>query len=217
MYLKILSAKCRPFCRDFNNITHYSDTSSVIKTLNFTDRTFPLQWRHNEHDGVSNHQHHDCLLNRLFRRRSKKISKLCASGLCEGNSPVTSEFHTKMTSNVEKVAFLWRHHVPSVSLTYQGLNKNPWYSPDHTSDAISGFKNRWDVWNLTEMLYRGSSSWQFSITLIWWRHQIGDLRCYRAHYDVILMVRVASSRRRPLSASNSCPYWVQILNCLAVI
>ena len=28
-----------------------------------------LQWRHNWRDGVSNHQPHDCLLNRLFRRR----------------------------------------------------------------------------------------------------------------------------------------------------
>ena len=31
-----------------------------------------LQWRHNERDGVSNHQPHDCSLNRLFRRRSRK-------------------------------------------------------------------------------------------------------------------------------------------------
>ena len=31
-----------------------------------------LQWRHNEPYSVSNHQPHDCLLNRLFRRRSKK-------------------------------------------------------------------------------------------------------------------------------------------------
>ena len=31
-----------------------------------------LQWRHNDHDGVSNRQPHGCLLNRLFRRRSKK-------------------------------------------------------------------------------------------------------------------------------------------------
>ena len=30
-----------------------------------------LRWRHNEHDNVSNHQPHDCLLNRLFVRRSK--------------------------------------------------------------------------------------------------------------------------------------------------
>ena len=30
----------------------------------------PLQWRHNEHDGFSNHQPHRCLLNRLFRHQS---------------------------------------------------------------------------------------------------------------------------------------------------
>ena len=30
-----------------------------------------LRWRHNEHDSVSNHQPHDCLLNHLFGRRSK--------------------------------------------------------------------------------------------------------------------------------------------------
>ena len=31
---------------------------------------FALQWRHNGRDIVSNHQPHDCLFNRLFRRRS---------------------------------------------------------------------------------------------------------------------------------------------------
>ena len=47
----------------------------------------PLRWRHNENDSVSNHQPHGCLLNRLFRRRSKKTSKLRDTGLCVGNSP----------------------------------------------------------------------------------------------------------------------------------
>ena len=46
-----------------------------------------LQWRHNDHDGVSNHQPHGCLCNRLFRRWSKKTSKLRVTGLCVGNSP----------------------------------------------------------------------------------------------------------------------------------
>ena len=55
----------------------------------------PLQWRHNGRDGVSIHQPHDCLLNRLFRRRSKKTAKLCVTGLCTGNSPVTDEFPHK--------------------------------------------------------------------------------------------------------------------------
>ena len=46
-----------------------------------------LRWRHNGRDSISNHQPYDCLFNRLFRRRSKKTSKLRAIGLCVGNSP----------------------------------------------------------------------------------------------------------------------------------
>ena len=46
-----------------------------------------LRWHHNDHDVVSNHQPHGCLLNRLFKRRSKKTSKLRVTGLCAGNSP----------------------------------------------------------------------------------------------------------------------------------
>ena len=42
------------------------------------DRTMslpsPLQWRHNGRDGVSNHQPHDCLLNRLFTNQRKHQS-----------------------------------------------------------------------------------------------------------------------------------------------
>ena len=64
-----------------------------------------LQWRHNEHDGVSNHQPNDCSLNRLFRRSSKKTSKLRVTGLCVGNSPVTDEFPAERTSNAEKFPF----------------------------------------------------------------------------------------------------------------
>ena len=50
--------------------------------------TNALQWRHNEHGVVSDHQPNDCLLNCLFRQRSKKTSKLCITGLCVGNSPI---------------------------------------------------------------------------------------------------------------------------------
>ena len=65
-----------------------------------------LQWRHNGRDGVSNYQPHDCLLNHLFRRRSKKISKLRVTGLCAGNSPVTGEFPATRASNAENVS-IW--------------------------------------------------------------------------------------------------------------
>ena len=69
-----------------------------------------LQWRHNGCDCVSNHQPRDCLLNRLFRRRSKKTSKLRVTGLCPGNSPGTGEFPAQMASNAENVSIWWRHH-----------------------------------------------------------------------------------------------------------
>ena len=69
-----------------------------------------LQWRHDKHDGVPNHQPHDCLLNHLFGHRWKKTSKLRVTGLCEGNSPVTGEFPTQRASYAENVSIWWRHH-----------------------------------------------------------------------------------------------------------
>ena len=70
-----------------------------------------LQWRHNDHDCVSNHQPRGCLLNRFFRRRSKKTSKLRVTGLCVGNSPGTGEFPAQRASYAENVSIWWRHHV----------------------------------------------------------------------------------------------------------
>ena len=67
-----------------------------------------LLWRHNRRDGVPNY--HDCLLNRLFRHRSKKTSKLRVTGLC-GTSPMTGEFAAQMASDAENVSIWWRHHV----------------------------------------------------------------------------------------------------------
>ena len=74
-----------------------------------------LQWRHNERDGVSNHQPHDCLLKCLFRHRSKKKSKPRVTGLCEMNSPATGEFPTQRASNPENVSIWWRHHGTSAA------------------------------------------------------------------------------------------------------
>ena len=68
------------------------------------------KWRRNERDGVSNHQPHDCLLNRLSRRRSKKTSKLHVNGLCAGNSPGVDEFPAQRSSDAENVSIWWSHH-----------------------------------------------------------------------------------------------------------
>ena len=68
----------------------------------------PLQWRHNERDSIPNDRRLHCLLNFWFRRRSKKTSKLCVTGLCVGNSPVTGEFPAQKASNAENV--WWCRH-----------------------------------------------------------------------------------------------------------
>ena len=78
-------------------------------------------WRHNGRDSVSNHQPNDCLLNHLFRRRSKKISKLRVTGLCVGNSRVTGEFLAQMASNAENVSIWWRHHEVSLAWSKRGF------------------------------------------------------------------------------------------------
>ena len=70
-------------------------SGKVITSHSFLLSVMPLQWRHNERDGVSNHQHHDYLLNCLFGHRSKKTSKLRVTGLCGRNTPVTGEFPHK--------------------------------------------------------------------------------------------------------------------------
>ena len=91
-------------------------THSVHPSPSFQQQLFStsLQWRHNERDGVSNHQPYYCLLNHLFRRRSKKTSKIRVIGLCEGNSPVTGEFTAQRTSNAENVSiWLFHHDFPS--------------------------------------------------------------------------------------------------------
>ena len=92
---------------------HVQQELSLLRKPVFFLGSTSLQWRQNGGNGVSNHQLHHCLLNRLFRRRSKQASKLRVTGLCTGNSPVTGEFPAQMASNVENVS-IWRHHAHSL-------------------------------------------------------------------------------------------------------
>ena len=96
MHLDMASTQCR---------TSWVNISAEL--------AFPLQLRRYECYDVSNHQPHNCLLNCLFRRRSKKISKLRVTGPCEGNTPGTGEFPAKRASSVENVSIWWHHHFSS--------------------------------------------------------------------------------------------------------
>ena len=127
MELRMPYAKCRPFCLRFfqrgsrlkssllPQIWEMSGLNSMrdfkTKMLHHNWLNISLRWRHNGCNGVSNHQPHDCLLNRLFRCRLKKTPKLRVTGLYVRNSPRTGEFPTQMASNAENVSIWWRHHV----------------------------------------------------------------------------------------------------------
>ena len=90
---------------------------------------FSLQWRHNQRDGVSNHQHHDCLLHRLFRQIKENSKPPRHWPLC-GKSPVTGELPAQRTSYAENVSIWWCHHVRSLKETYV------WTMPDYEKGSI---------------------------------------------------------------------------------
>ena len=95
---------------------HACPIQSSVEVRAWMDKSNIWWWRHNERDSVLNYQPHDCFPNRLFRRRSKKTSKLCVTGLCAGNSPVIGEFPAQRASNAENVTIWRRHHDPSLNL-----------------------------------------------------------------------------------------------------
>ena len=98
-----------------NHKVHYHISSAVIERgycicqIPLWESNNALQWRHNEYDDVSNYQHLKCLLNHLYRHKSKKTSKRHISGLCEGNPLMTSGFLSERASNAENVSIWWHH------------------------------------------------------------------------------------------------------------
>ena len=108
-----VTRKMFPFDDVIMNIVIYNPSHDNTHTTPHLQYT--LRWRHNDHAGVSNHQPPGCWLNRLFRRKSKKTSKLRVTGLCAGNSPGTGEFSAQMASYAENVSIWWRRHDSPIS------------------------------------------------------------------------------------------------------
>ena len=84
---------------------------------------YALQWCRNGRGGVSNHRRLDCLINRLFRRRSRKTSKLSVTGLCEENPPMAVGFPSQRANNAETVPICWRHHRQSWYLNNERVTR----------------------------------------------------------------------------------------------
>ena len=99
-----------------------------------------------------------CLLNRLFRCRSKKTWKLRVTGLCEGNSPMTGEFPSQRISNAENASIWWRHH-----------GKNPIVIPDARYEEVMRHLCTFKLWVSMTL---GKNK----------RHVINSAYCYCAHF-----------------------------------
>ena len=127
-----------------------------------------LRWRHNGRNGVSNHQPHDCLLNSLFRRRSKKTSKLRVTGLCVGNSPWTGEFPAQMASNAENVSIWWRHHAGCLCFVLLEMLRFNFAHPILTYDIGAWLWSTVKVIHCAVMKYRWAKS--VSNMYIWSNH-----------------------------------------------
>ena len=134
----------------------------------------PLHWRHNGRDSVSNHQHHDCLLNRLFRRISKKTSQLRVTGLCVGKSPGTGEFPAQMASNAENVCIWWRHH----ALT----NMDKWLTWAHWEliTAVVKRSNKHNIAYITAYLTLTDELWVV-FTLQWLHNERDGVSNHQPH------------------------------------
>ena len=107
-----------------------------------------LHWRHSDHDGVSNHQPHGCLLNRLFRRRSKKASNPRHWPLC-GEFTGTGEIPAQRASYAENVSIWWRHRV--IKYTYHEIKQVP---PNYLKiqPAIANYASVWKEASLVVVL-----------------------------------------------------------------
>ena len=115
----------------------------LIHVIFWCNIDWSLQWRRNGRDSVSNHQPQHCLLSRVFRRRSKKTSKLRVTGLCVGNSPVTDEFPAQRASNTENASIWWRHH--GLVTRPQCISFAPWFA--------NGYRNLiTDKWKINRQL-----------------------------------------------------------------
>ena len=119
----------------------------------------PLEWCHNMCDGIWNQQHLNCLLNHLFRCRSKKTSTLHVIGLCEGTSTI-----------------LWHHHVTRATVCSH--DSSDYQRMKHQS---STFMVLWEGNTpLSSGFYLQRASTMESI-LIWWRHHGMEKRYFTWH------------------------------------
>ena len=171
-----------------------------------------LQWRHNKRDAVPNYWRFDCLLSRLFRRRSKQTPKLLVTGLCEGNPPVDSPHKGPVTRNMKLYVWYTSIFFSGTYSLWQYMGKSSlvgvlWYTVAlpvismASGKIVHGFQVR------NKYSYRADSGcapsqWQTVLLYYDVSHRLG------ASLGLILGLRTANNRRRYF-VTTSLNGWVQ--------
>ena len=124
-------------------------TSVPTLPVNLCWSVMTLQWCHYECEGISNQQHLACLLNRLFRRRLKKTSKLHVTGLSEGNPPVNGGLPSQRAWKM----FLFDHIIMKLSVSHVC--------------AISIFKIKWYYITFITFMLKKISKFHFEKVIQW--------------------------------------------------
>ena len=123
---------------------------------------------HNGRGGVSNHHPHDCLLNRSFRPRSKKTSKLRVTAIVRGihRGPVNSSHKWPVTRKMSPFDdVIMNISVPCVPMHIINFNQGP--VPNRAAifrmplrlQLCDDSNSRWD---LKTMLYQSLLGYTFS-------------------------------------------------------
>ena len=69
LFMRIVLYRAPYYAKRSTRVSLYVSNGEWSLLAILSRRWIPLQWRHSERDGVSNHQRFDCLLNRLFTCR----------------------------------------------------------------------------------------------------------------------------------------------------
>ena len=154
-----------------------------------------LPWRHNEHDSVSNHQPHECLLIRLIGADQRKHQSSASLAFVRGihrrpvNSPHKGPVTRKMFPFDDVIMYCYYHICPRYFL----IEDPPLHaSPRHQMETFSALlalcegNHRSPVDSPHEDQWRGAL--MFSLICLTKRTPvIWDVR-HRAHYGVTVML-----------------------------
>ena len=143
VYLQVLRQYFLPWPRGTfrNYFVLVQDNAPLHKARATITSHKSLHWRHNDHDGVSNHQPHRCLPNRLFRSRSNKTSKLRVTGLRVGNSP--GPVNSPHKGPVTRKMFPFDDVIMSGCGGYGLASQKPWYESYWAYLRPNGYPYSW--------------------------------------------------------------------------